>query len=158
MLTMKTKYALRALAIMAEAPQDSWPAKAIAEAGDIPLKFLEGILSTLRRQGIITSKRGMAGGHRLARAPKEIGVGDIVRIFDKMIAPIPCASLYAYKPCDECPNPRSCDIRHVMMDVRNAMAAVMDKRSIQDLVDINRAAGKAEKAKTKKDKQDKKRK
>jgi len=135
MLTMKTKYGLRALAVMGHDPQKSWQAKAIAETADIPLKFLETILVALRHNGIIASKRGASGGHMLARAASSITVGEIIRVFEKMIAPLPCASAFAYQPCDECADPAGCEIRHLMMDVRNAMSRVLDTRTIQDLID-----------------------
>ncbi len=134
MLSMKAKYALKALIHMARQDKPTVPSKQIAEAEDIPQKFLDNILQELRINGIVDSKRGIFGGYYLARKPSEIILGDIIRIIDGPLAPIRCASLTAYQKCDDCRDETACRLRHLMLDVRNAMSGILDGRSLQDLV------------------------
>jgi len=133
MLSMKAKYALKALIYMA-GTDTQVPSKQIAEAEDIPQKFLDNILQQLRQNGIVESRRGIFGGYVLAKSPADIFLGDIIRIIDGPLAPIRCASLAFYQKCDDCKDEAACRLRHLMMDVRNAMSDVLDKRCLQDLV------------------------
>ncbi len=133
MLTMKAKYALRALCVLVDAGSDRLQARQIAVAADVPEKFLEAILVELRKAGIIESKRGVQGGHTLAKPAGQIMVGDIIRTLDGPLAPIRCASVTAYKPCDDCPDPDACALRLLMGDVRDAMSDIVDHRSLLQL-------------------------
>jgi len=135
MLSMKCKYALRALCALALRPEQLQPARALAADARIPEKFLESILVELRNAGFVRSRRGLQGGHMLARAAGGIMVGDIIRTIDGPIAPLLCASQTAYKPCEECPDPQRCALRDLMADVREAMSGVLDQRSLQQLVE-----------------------
>ena len=134
MLSMKAKYALKALIYMAQQDKPALPSKQIAEAEDIPQKFLDNILQELRQNGFVDSKRGIFGGYFLARRPSDIILGDIIRVIDGPLAPIRCASLTAYQKCDDCRDEAACQLRHLMLDVRNAMSDILDGRSLQDLV------------------------
>lgn len=134
MLSMKAKYALKALIHMAQTDRPMLPSKQIAEAADIPQKFLDNILQELRQNGIVDSKRGIFGGYFLAKDARDIFLGDIIRIIDGPLAPIRCASLTAYQKCEDCRDEAACQLRHLMLDVRNAMSGVLDKRCLQDLV------------------------
>jgi Rrf2 family protein len=128
MLSNKAKYALRAMMMLAE------PAHAnqyllisdIAQRESIPRKFLEAILVDLRNEGLLHSRRGKLGGYRLAKSPDDISIGDIVRILDGPLAPIRCASRSQFSPCDDCTDPRGCRIRSIMLQVRDAIAGVLD--------------------------------
>jgi Rrf2 family protein len=133
MLTMKAKYALRALCVLADAGDERLQARQLAVAADVPEKFLETILVELRKAGIVESKRGVQGGHTLARLASQIMVGDIIRTLDGPLAPILCASVTAYKPCDDCPDPDACALRLLMGDVRDAMSDIVDRRSLLQL-------------------------
>jgi Rrf2 family protein len=133
MLSRKAKYALRALSTLALAEPAQLQARRIAEEAKVPEKFLETILVELRNAGIIESRRGTIGGHRLARPAGEIMVGDIVRIIDGPIAPIRCASVTAYQPCADCIDPATCALRDLMGDVREAMSGIIDRRSLREL-------------------------
>ena len=134
MLSMKAKYALKALICMAQSHAPSLPSKQIAEAENIPQKFLDNILQELRQNGVVDSKRGIFGGYFLAKSPKDIFLGDIIRIIDGPLAPIRCASLTAYQKCDDCADEAACHLRRLMLDVRNAMSAILDGRCLDDLV------------------------
>ena len=133
MLSRKAKYALRALSTLALAEPAQLQARRIAEEAKVPEKFLETILVELRNAGIIESRRGTIGGHRLAKPADQIMVGDIVRIIDGPIAPIRCASVTAYQPCADCIDPPTCALRDLMGDVREAMSGILDHRSLLEL-------------------------
>ncbi len=128
MLTQKAKYGLRALAVLAaeHGQRMAIPAGELADRGHVPHKFLEAILLDLRRHGFVDSRRGKAGGYALARDPAEIRIGDIIRAIDGPLAPIPCASLTAYRPCADCATPQACAIQRLMRRVRDATAEVLD--------------------------------
>lgn len=132
MLSMKAKYALRAMTTLAQHADSLLPARQIAAEARVPEKFLEIILLDLRHAGLIRSRRGPDGGHALARRPEDIGLGDLIRAIDGPLAPIRCASLTAYRACDDCPDPTQCAVRDLMTDVRDAMSAVLDNRSLRD--------------------------
>lgn len=105
----------------------------LATEAMVPEKFLEAILVELRNAGFIASKRGLLGGHSLARPASEIMLGDVVRCIDGPIAPLRCASVSAYAPCEDCADPHNCAIRDLMADVRVAICEVLDRRCLADL-------------------------
>jgi Rrf2 family protein len=134
MLTAKGKYGLKALAHLAGLePGETTQALDIADANNIPKKFLDAILGDLRNAGIVHSKKGPGGGYMLARAPSEIKVGHVIRTLDGPLAPIACASRSAYQPCRDCRDVKGCTIRLTMARVRDAMAEVLDRLSVADM-------------------------
>jgi Rrf2 family protein len=133
---MKAKYAIKALMILASAPEKRFQTRVLAEESSIPLKFLEAIMVELKSHGFIDSKRGATGGHTLSKAPDQISIGDIMRVIDGPLAPVRCASLSSYRKCDDCADESLCAIRHTMLDVRKAMSNVLDKRTLKDLVSL----------------------
>src|SRR5690242_8510165 len=136
MLSSKAKYALRAALMLAEeADAEGWTsAFEIAEREAIPRKFLEAILVQLRDQGLIESRRGPSGGHRLKIPAAELSVADIIRIMDGPIALTPCASRTQFRACDDCVDVRTCRLRHLMQRVRDAAAGVLEGCSLADLL------------------------
>lgn len=136
MLSMKAKYALRALMVMARNEKKMLTSKAIAQVADVPQKFLENILQELKHHGLVDSKRGIFGGYFLAKPSSEIIVGDLIRMIDGPLAPIRCASVTAYQKCGDCPDENACEIRKTMVEVRNAIACVLDGKSIRDLTGL----------------------
>lgn len=141
MLTQKAKYGLRALEVLATTtpPGATIPIGDVAERAMVPHKFLEAILLELRRQGFVESRRGKSGGYALARPAAGIGVGDVIRALDGPLAPIPCASLTAYRPCADCADPSHCAIQHLMRRVRDATAAILDGTTLATLAAADRA-------------------
>ena len=135
MLSSKGKYALRAATMLTQRRVSrGWtPTSAIAEQEHIPPKFLEAILVQLRDGGIIESRRGSHGGHRLLRDPSTISVADIVRLIDGPLAPTPCASVTRFRPCVDCVEVASCRVRHLMRQARDAVAGVLESCSLLTL-------------------------
>lgn len=134
MLSMKAKYAIRALMVMAKQENKMLSSKAIASAADVPQKFLDTILQEMRHEKIVDSKRGIFGGYFLIKQASKIMVGDIIRMMDGPLAPIRCASVTAYQKCDDCVDEASCQIRKVMVEVRNSISSVLDKKSIKEML------------------------
>ena len=136
MLSMKAKYGLRALLYLARQRNQEEPVliSELAEKEKIPKKFLELILLDLKNHGVLQSKKGKGGGYLLSRRPEAIKLGRVVRVLDGPIAPLPCASQTAYIPCDECEDEKTCGIRLVMKDVRDAMATILDSTSLADVL------------------------
>ena len=140
MLTKKGKYGLKALSALSELPPGQLAfVGEVANANNIPKKFLDAILAELRNAGFVQSRKGKTGGYCLARPADEIKIGHVVRVLDGPLAPIPCASKTRYQPCTDC-DEATCQIRHLMLDVRNAIADVLDNTSLTQM----RAMGGAE--------------
>ncbi|MEO8634572.1 MAG: Rrf2 family transcriptional regulator [Gemmatimonadales bacterium] len=134
MLSKKSKYAIKALLALAEDTSEE-PVRIgdLAEQEHIPAKFLEAILLSLRNAGMLQSRKGKGGGYRLSRDPKQITVGQVVRLFDGPLAPVPCASQTAYVACEDCEDEATCGVRLAMKDVRDATARILDHTSIASL-------------------------
>ena len=140
MLTAKGKYGLKALVHLAGLkPGTMAQAVEIAEANNIPKKFLDAILGELRNAGIVYTKKGPGGGYMLARPASDIRLGQVVRTLDGPIAPIACASRTAYQPCQDCDNVKRCSVRLAMMRVRDAMCEVLDGTTLADMLAPNPA-------------------
>ena len=107
----------------------------LAKEEAIPLKFLELILLDLKGHAVLESKSGKGGGYRLSRPPAEITVGSIIRMLEGPLAPLPCASETAYKPCEECGDVEYCGVRIVMRQVRDAIAGVLDNTTLADVLE-----------------------
>lgn len=129
-------YALKALTHLAEA-YDRGLVKIhdIAREEDIPEKFLEGILVTLKNARVVSSQRGREGGYRLRRPPREITIGEVVRVVDGPLAPFGDAAELAHRVRTE---PRHAGLFDLFLDVRNAASAILDHTSLLDLVARNR--------------------
>ncbi len=104
----------------------------VAKKAKIPKKFLELILLDLKKRGLLHSQRGKNGGYTLARAANQITFAEIIRITDGPLAPIACASVTAYRKCDDCEDEKTCAIRKVMRGVRDSMSAILDTVTLAD--------------------------
>jgi Rrf2 family protein len=134
MLTQRSRYALRAMLFLAEAPAGSPPVPMtrIAQQANIPRKFLELILADLREAGFLVSTRGKMGGYKLSRPTHLISLGEIIRVIEGPLALVPCVSRTAYRPCGDCKDEASCAIRHAMARVRDETARILDGTSLAD--------------------------
>jgi Rrf2 family protein len=134
MLTNKGKYGLKAMVHLAGMPPGRPALVAdIAAVNAIPKKFLDAILGELRTAGFVHSKKGRGGGYVLARPATEIKIGAIIRALDGPLAPIGCASRAFYRSCDDCAPGKPCTVRMMMMQVREAIAAVLDARTLAEM-------------------------
>jgi Rrf2 family protein len=134
MLTRKSKYGLKALLMLAEeSGQGPVPISALAERHHIPPKFLEAILLDLKKHGFLDSKKGKGGGYSLSREATEITVGQVIRALEGPLALVPCVSQTAYRPCPECVDEATCQVRWAMKDVRDATAKILDNMSLSGL-------------------------
>ena len=136
-LSKRGEYGLRAMITLAEPVKKGYsPAmlqiKDISQREQISPKFLEQILLTLKNAGLLHSKMGVGGGYYLARPASEITLGQIFRVLDGPVAPMRCVSQMAYEPCG-CPDEKTCGLRLVMSDVRNAIADILDNTSLADV-------------------------
>lgn len=133
MLSQRTRYAIRALQHLADRYGEG-PIQLveISEAQNIPAKFLTVILSEMKRAGLVDTLRGKEGGYWLARAPKAVTYGDIVRLTRGSLALVPCASRLAYEQCKNCVDERVCRMRRVMLAVRDETANILDRVSLDD--------------------------
>jgi Rrf2 family protein len=137
-LSKRGEYALRSLinlGIAAKVERPLLRVTELAKAEDLPVKFLEQIMQQLREAGYVESVRGKHGGYRLARSAGKITLGSVVRLIDGPLAPIGCVSHSAYKPCN-CPDEAHCGLRMLMLDVRNAIAAILDRHTLADVVEV----------------------
>lgn len=133
-LSKKARYALRAMyALAAEEARGPVLIAELAERERIPRKFLEVMLLELRNAGILHSKKGKGGGYALARPAKEITLGQIIRVIDGPLAPVPCVSERSYGRCEECVDEETCGTRQVMKEVRDAMNQILDRRTVADV-------------------------
>lgn len=134
MLTMKGKYGLKAMVHLAGCPPGTPElVMAIARHNGISKKFLDAILGELRVAGLVVSKKGKGGGYALARPAHMISVGEIVRVLDGPLAPIDCASRTKYRRCTDCVDETHCTVRRMMVEVREAIARVLDRRSLAEM-------------------------
>ena len=133
-VSKKTDYALRALFTLV----DNFggipiPIRELARRNDVPKRFLEQIMLDCKAQGWVDSMAGIRGGYVLARNPAKITMGEVVRHFDGILAPIDCVSVAGYKRCSQEP---VCRFRRVFLDVRNYVAGVMDRSTLADVAKI----------------------
>jgi Rrf2 family protein len=133
MLSQKSKYALRALLALAREGDDkSLLISDIAERHNLPKKFLEQILLDLKHHGLVQSRRGRSGGYALLKPAAEISFGQVVRIIDGSLAPLPCLSKIAYRRCEDCPSEEACEIRRVFARTHQLTTEVLDRTTLAD--------------------------
>jgi Rrf2 family protein len=133
MLTQKTRYALRALLYLVEEGHGgSVPLQQIADTQKIPRKFLELIMLDLKALGIVRSVRGPKGGYRLARHPRGVSFGEVVRGLEGPIALVPCASINFYRRCNDCHDEATCAIRRLFIQVRDRSLDLLNSVSLED--------------------------
>ena len=131
MLSNKAKYALKAAIVLArEFGQGPVLFSDIAQRERIPRKFLELILLEPRHGGILQSRKGKGGGYFLAREPGRVSLGQILRVVEGTLAPIPCVSETGYIRCRECRDENGCAIHIVMEGVRDATTTILDSASL----------------------------
>ncbi len=136
MLSKKTKYAINALVYIAKHIEDQpISASRIAEEQNIPLKFLESILTELKNARILNSKKGKVGGYSLNGPPEKIHLAKVTRLFDGAIALLPCVTFNFYERCEECVDEETCGIRQVAMEIRNETVTRLKNATLSNIIE-----------------------
>lgn len=130
-VSKKGEYALRAMIDLSlNYEKGSIQIRDISQREKIPEKFLEQILLMLKNAGLLQSRRGIGGGYNLIKPPKEITLAEVIRIIDGPLAPLSCVSQWAHV---HCPEEKNCGLYLVMLDVRNAIAAMLENITFEDV-------------------------
>lgn len=138
MISNKAKYAFRALLAIAAAPAgESMTSAEISRRHAIPHKFLEQILLDLKKAGILESRRGKTGGYVMLRPADTVSFGEVLRLFDGAIAPLPCLSRQFYRRCEDCDSEAQCIIRHEFGRAFAATRQMLDSRTIGEALREN---------------------
>lgn len=133
-LSKKTKYGIKALTFLARC-EESNPVQIseISKKENISHKFLESILLTLKKAGLLGSKKGKGGGYYLRKHPTEIKMTEVIRVLEGPIAMVPCVSLNFYEKCDDCPDETLCSVHKLMVQVRDNTLDVFRNTTLADL-------------------------
>lgn len=135
MISMRSIYALKALGVLArERHKDSFLIAEIAQAENIPKKFLEAILLSLKVKGILASKKGPKGGYSLAKPAESLTIGDIIEALEGDLSPIQCLNGAAHAGCPECTDESSCGVKLIMADVKLAVGSILDTVTLADML------------------------
>lgn len=130
-ISKRTDYALRALFTLVDHHGGQpIPIRELARRNDVPKRFLEQIMLDLKAQGWVESVAGVRGGYVLAKGPEKITMGQVVRHFDGIIAPIACVSVHGYKRCSQ---ESVCRFRRVFLAARNMTATLMDTATLAEV-------------------------
>ncbi len=130
-ISTKGRYALRLMLDLALNNTGEYiTIKTIAARQEISEKYLEQIISLLNRAGYVKSIRGAQGGYRLAKEPSEYTIGMILRLTEGSLYPIDCIEKDA-----ECSRQGGCATREVWQELYEAICSVVDRITLQDLVD-----------------------
>lgn len=133
MLSKKTKYGIKALTYIARKDcSEPVSISEIAKSENISQKYLESILLSLKKSGILSSKKGKQGGYYLLKTPGEIAMSKIIRTLEGPIAMLPCVSLNYYEKCDDCPDEKTCSVHKLMIEVRDSTLRILENTSLAD--------------------------
>jgi Rrf2 family protein len=133
MLSKKTKYGLKALSYLAKQEQQiPILISDISDSENISKKFLESILLTLKKNGILASKKGKGGGYYLMKSPSDIKIATIIRLLEGPIAMLPCVSLNYYQKCDDCKSEERCSLNILMAEVRDSTLKILENKTLAD--------------------------
>ena len=130
---MKTKYGLKALSYLAR-QEFNVPVliSEISESENISKKFLESILLTLKKNGVLASKKGKGGGYYLLKRPNQIKISTVIRVLEGPIAMLPCVSLNYYEKCDDCDDEEKCSLNRLMVEVRDNTLKILENKTLED--------------------------
>ena len=132
-LSLRGEYALRALLVLGLHYDGAVVRiQQISNEQNIPKRFLEQILNDLKSAGLVTSKRGVTGGYRLALAPERISLASIIRHVEGALAPVSCVSERFYEKCS-CPDEERCAIRSIMKEIRDTIVRVAERVTLSEM-------------------------
>ncbi len=136
MITLKTKYALKALMVLADemaGEAEALRIEEIAARSGAPKRFLEHILLDLKRAGLIGSRRGRKGGYVMIKEPKRVSLAEVLRLIDGPMAPLSCLSRKAYQRCDDCIDEETCRVRAVFGGFYATYILMIESLTVADL-------------------------
>lgn len=135
MLSRKTKYGIKALTFIAQQEvNEPTQISVIALSQNISQKFLESILLTLKKAGILGSKKGKGGGYYLLKDANDIKIAQVYRVLEGPIAMVPCVSLNFYEKCDDCPDEDSCSVHNLMIQVRDSTLNILENTTLANII------------------------
>ena len=135
MLSKRTKYGIKALVYLARKDKNiPINIAEISESENISRKFLESILLTLKKSGILGSKKGKTGGYYLIKEPSEVKMSTVLRVLEGPIAMVSCVSLNFYEKCEDCPNEDVCTVNALMKDVRDSTLSILNDKTLANLI------------------------
>ena len=130
-VTSKGRYALRVMLDLAQHPDEGYISlKTIADRQRVSMKYLEIIVSSLKKAGLVDSTRGKEGDYKLNRTPAEYGVGDILRCIEDNLAPVSCIKSGSVF----CERAAECMTVPMWMELDDIINAYLDTVSLEDLL------------------------
>ena len=134
MISQKARYAFKALTAFARLGRHHpLQIAELAASEQIPRKYLEQILLTLKAAGFLASRRGRGGGYELIKDPAQISLGTVLRLIDGPMAPLPCLSRRHYARCEDCTDEETCRIRRVFAEVFWGYLVLIESLTLADL-------------------------
>ncbi|PLR83005.1 transcriptional regulator [Bacillus canaveralius] len=133
-ISSRGEYALRALICLGSNKNQLTSIGEISEKTLVPINYLEQLLLQLKRNGYVQSKRGVNGGYKLSRSPRDIIIGEVIRNLEGPLAPMGCVSITSY---ESCPLEEGCLLKPLWALVRDTVADLLDHTTLKDLLDGN---------------------
>ncbi|WP_082685861.1 RrF2 family transcriptional regulator [Ferroacidibacillus organovorans] len=136
-VSMRTEYGLRAIVTLCDMSNHSGravPLREIAAFEEIPEAFLDQIFGSLRKEGIVQSVRGAAGGYRLTKPAEEISMGQLIQILEGNLAPMACVGDADAVAEEFCIKASRCHTRSVWLRLYESISAVLNNISLAEIV------------------------
>ncbi|GAA5344254.1 BadM/Rrf2 family transcriptional regulator [Planifilum fimeticola] len=130
-VSTRGEYALRALILLGQHPNEVIPVADISATTRVPINYLEQILLQLKKLGYVTSKRGIRGGYTLRLPSDQIVIGEVIRRLEGPLAPMGCVSVTAYEPC---PLEEGCLLKPLWALIRDTVARLLEQTTLDDLL------------------------
>ena len=131
MISTKGRYALRVMLDLSNQPAGEYISlKSISERQGVSMKYLEAIVATLNKAGLLDSMRGKSGGYRLSKAPEEYDLYTILSLTDGSLAPVSCIE----DGCDECERGEACPTRPLWDELYNVIRNFLENKTLSDLL------------------------
>ena len=139
MLSSRARYASRAILDLCQHAGETVLIGDVARRQNVPLKFLQQILVTLKGAGFVASRKGPGGGYALVRRPEAITLGEVIRATDDLDSALLCGRPGGPAECG-CPRPDACVLRERFREARDAMAAALERTTFAELAEAQRRA------------------
>lgn len=134
LISTKGRYAMRIMLDLSERDTSEYvPLKEMAEAQEISVKYLEGIITALSKAGLVEGVRGKRGGYRLTRSPEEYTAEEIITVADSSIAPVSCLK----EPDHDCARESSCRMKPVYEQLYSLISGYLGSLTLKDIIDGN---------------------